>query len=471
MSRSAFLALLFAVLIVLPNFLRFADAPVTPDRLASLFYTGAEQVMRGNDMVYRMRFKEPLDAARVYASYERFVRARPTLRMKWVERPELQNFAWEPFSDRELDALLEAEKTALARTFTQQEVDSEYHPINTRLPLRFSRVDAHTMCCTVHHAWATGFGAFFWLRDWMRFYRQESLADIAPPEEQLVHMSRVAKIVSGVRGVFWALVFALSFFARARRRAVASTVDLTRGAAPSEGSCAGFTVRRFEFSREDTARILSEAKRKKLSVGEAIGIVLVRMLFEAQPEKRRVLVSMPVDLGRYVPDLSRFTPGNQTGSVCVQFFRDRDLETQMRRAFRWLKRGAPYWLMRLFGYFAKSEFAVRDAFFAGAKLPFSERGAYDNHSCAWSNPGRVHTPDLYEHIENMSGHAKTQTLLFAASTFNGVLTIESCFSNDLFDPERVLPIVDTIPARLGLAGSAKATENLPHAGALSAQPA
>jgi hypothetical protein len=83
----------------------------------------------------------------------------------------------------------------------------------------------------------------------------------------------------------------------------------------------------------------------------------------------------------------------------------------------------------------------------------------------------VHTPDLYEHIENMSGHAKTQTLLFTASSFNGVLTIESCFSNDVFDPARVLPIVDTIPARLGLGASTAVATDLAHAGALSVQPA
>ena len=469
LTRAAFLALLALCLIALPNFLRFEDRPVTPDRLASLFYIGAEHVMRGNSMNYRMRFKEPLDPARVYASYERFIKARESVRMKWVEYPETQSFGWEPFERDELVALLAKERQSLMGTVTQAQADSAYAPTNLRLPLRFSLVDSHTLVCTVNHAWATGLGALFYIRDWLRFYLADTLEPIDPPVEELVRPGRFARIGAGVLGVFWAVLFALSFFARVRKHTVAETVDLTRGTAPNAESRAGFTVRRFEFGREQTAHILAEAKRKKLSVGEAIGVVLVRTLFEAQPEKKRVLVSMPVDLGRYVPDLSRFKPGNQTGSVCVQFFRDRELEPQMRAAFRWLRRGTPYWLMRVFGFFAKSEFAVRDAFSAGAQQPFSQRGAYDNHSCAWSNPGRLETPDLFEQLENISGHAKTQTLLFTASTFQGVLTIETCFSNDLFDPARVLPIVDTLPARLGLGEAAAADEAPANAGPLSVQ--
>jgi hypothetical protein len=412
-------------------------------RVASLFIQGAESFLAGNDMVYTLGMLEPVDTDRLARAYESLVRANAILRQKWVAKGD--GFDWLPFTDEELESRLALERRALTQQFSLEELYSAYHPTNTRLPLRVARVSERTLVMFVNHTWSNGYGGMYWLEHLLAAYAGEPLEH----DDARAIRGPFRRILAALSGYFWALIYSIGFALKASKRAGERTVDLTHGARPVPHR-AGYSVRTYRLSTEETSRFVSTAKARGESVTEALCVTLANaFLASAPPERDRVCISMPVDIGPLVPGWSRSTaPGNYTGSLVVQLFRGRPLMAQARAAFRWFARSIPYWLTALIASTAKSQRALRSRFENNAGKAIPERAPFENFTFALSSVGVLRGRFLDRYVETISGHTKTQTVFVSAVTFRDRLAIEFSVPNGLFDVQEVCCCFDRAIASL-----------------------
>lgn len=431
------------------------EEQVDEGRIASLYIFGAEDVLAGNDMTGTCLLKEPVRPELLYPSYERFIRENEAVRSKWVERPGAGDggFAWVPLAPDEVERLLALERERLAREDDLDAVYSEFSPTNERFPVRLARTrDPRTVVFLVNHAFANGLAAIGWMARFFRCYAEAAGIAVPPdpPPPAPRRRARLLRALAALAGVFWVLVYLAGFFLRAGQRAALDTVDLTDGRTPAPRNEKGYAVRRYSFSAAQTAAIREAARRDGATVNEHLCAATAEAFLAAQPARRRVLLSLPVDLRPILPHVPPLAPGNYTGSLVVQVFRGRPVGRQVRRAFRWFRRGVPLALTRLLGRFAGNAAALRARFATQARLPVPARAPLENFTCAFSSVGLIAHPVLETLLERFSGHAKTQTVFLAPATINGCLTIDVCVSNDLFRAEEVFAVTDRLAA--GLAG-------------------
>jgi hypothetical protein len=389
---------------------------IDPGRVGTLFIRGPERVLRARDMVLTLGFKAPIDTARLAASHDALVARFEALRVSLVRDGD--RFRWS--SRREGDEA----------------------PLTT---LTYEQRGERTLVVRFDHAVANGGGALFFIDAWLRLYAGETIPDAmlapAPSKSWLVRFTRA------IARLFFTLAYVVTFVLRAGRRAGSETVDLSRGRAVDEHT-RGYATRTWRFSRDETARIVDEARRDGRSVTESLGAAAARALFAAQPDKRRVLLSFPTDLGADIDGFSRTEPGNYTGSLIVQVFRDRRIETQIARAWSAARRRVPYGVARLVATFAKSERALEERFLAQAKTSLAARAPFENFSCAVSSIGKITHDAILRHIETISAHGMTQTIFIGAMTLHGRLSLEMCVANDLVDATEAFRVGDAMHATL-----------------------
>ena len=407
-------------------------------RVGSLFIRGPEPVLQGRDMVLTLTLKRPIDARALFASYETLVQRNLSLRSILVA--DRDSFAWAALSARGLKARLARERTATQRSRTLDSIhtDNSAHDL---LPLRYAQLDARTLAVFVDHALANGYGALAWIDAWLRIYAGEDLAPMT--DTPAPRAGWPVRTWRAVARLFWTLAYVITFVVRAGRRAAIETVDLTRGKTP-EVHTLGYAARTFRFSQEETTRVVASSKASGATVTEAMCVAVATALFAAQPDKRRVLLSLPVDLGAHVDGFSRYAPGNYTGSLIVQLFRDRPLDAQVRAALLAMRRGVPFGLASLVAAFAKTERALFDRFASQARMPIAARAPFENFSCAVSSLGVLHHAAVARHVETISAHGMTQTVFFCAMTLGGRLSFELAVANDLFDASETFRLGDAI---------------------------
>jgi hypothetical protein len=259
--------------------------------------------------------------------------------------------------------------------------------------------------------------------------------------------SRSVTSRSGAMGSVWQLGYVAEFLLLCGWRPGCNSVDLTHGKLPAAG-CAEFSVKKYAFTPEETEQALQRCRSLRLTVSQAVCAALAEALFAAQPDKSRACISVPTDLGPFLPEHPRTSPGNYTGSLIVQLRRGTALEIQIRRAFRWLSRGIDYWLPRTLGALALSERALSETFARTAALPIPERGPFENLSCAMSNLGTIQLPVMRRQLHSISVTGRTQTILVCVVSLNGRMSVEVSAARSLFDPAEVFGVTDRAVAQL-----------------------
>lgn len=431
-------------------------------KVATLYIHGSERAVAGNEMYLTAVLRRPYSVEGVQRAYRRFIDENPAIASKFVE------FTWRPFTDEERESRLSIELRELAYLRDPAAVHDAYYPTNERLPFRIVRVGEATLVFCVNHAFANGKGLIAWVSRFFETYANEIGEPLPPREPPAVAPapSALRRFVAAVVGVWWAFAYLVAFIWRAGKDAAVDTVDL--GRPNGEPLCrSGFVVRTLRFSADETTRLSAAARARALTVGQYLAATLTDLFFEAQPDRRRVCISMPLDLRSELPHLPLQAIGNYTGSLVVQVDRSDEGGSQIKRAYRWLARRVPYFLTWLVGA-TTTESKLFARFAAQATRPNLARAPLENFTFALSNLGRIDDPVLERFVADLSGHTRTQTIFVAVMTLNGRLSLEVSFARDLYPAEAVFGLLDRLPVRLLEAAKARAAEARPAEESLAA---
>lgn len=399
-------------------------------RVASLFIKGLESFVAHNEMVFTLTFEEPYDAERLLAAFIMLVRSRPALQLRFVQT-DRGSFQWTGFDGEELERHLLQQSAAFHELRTLAEIYEDHIPTGQGLPLRIRRADNLRVLLLANHVFTNGFGVFHWIEEWLRIYG----GDDHPVEKR---PARLRGRGNGIAGLLFVAAYVLSFVRRAGWHASRDTVDLSRGAIPVPGG-RGYAIQTHLLTNDETQQVLARGRNHGLSVAELMCSAVTHALFSAQPEKSRVCLSVPADLGAYVPKFSPELPGNYTGSLIIQVRSSGESEPQIKAGFGWLRRRVHYWLPVLLGTFT-SEPGLYRSFARQAALPIPERAPFENFSAAISSVGVVRGTQAQRYLAAISAHTRMQTVFLCAMTLKGRMSIEVSAPCDLFAPEDVFRV-------------------------------
>lgn len=413
-------------------------------RVGSLFIRGLESFTGCNEMVFTLTFEEPYDAARLLHSFDALIRSRPALRLRLIETGR-GSFEWAPVSDEQLERCLQEQCLAFEEARTLEKIFEDYVPTGQGLPMRIRRADERRVVLLVNHVFTNGFGVFYWIEEWLRLYRGGDA-----PEEKPARSRDAGSRIAGLLSV---AAYLLSFIRRSGRDAKGSTVDLSRGAAPVAGG-RGYALRTYLLTCEETQQAMARSRQSGLSLTESLCSAMTDALFSAQPEKSRVCLSVPTDLGAYVSGFPAETPGNYTGSLIIQAYNGTDIQQQIQASFGWLRKRVNYWLPVFLGALS-GEGKLCRSFAKQAALPIPRRAPFENFSAAISSVGVVRGAEAQRYLAAISAHTRMQTIFLCAMTLKGRMSIEVSAPCDLFDPAEVFGVVERAVA--GLVGEVGAT--------------
>ncbi|MBI4510808.1 MAG: hypothetical protein HY698_14335 [Deltaproteobacteria bacterium] len=390
--------------------------------------------------------KRPYSPDALARAFRRFIDGNPVIASKFVENPGTGEFSWKPLTEKELAERIALGEAELGRIHELSAIHSEYYPTNERLPFRILPVGPSTLIFGVNHVFTNGRGVIAWVGRFLEYYGRETGDPVAAVKtDSGKRPSLFHRILAAIVGVFWAIAYLIQFTTRAGKRAATETVELSHPIAPPPCT-SGFLVRTMQFTQEQTERILSAARARGLGVRELLAAHLAEVAMKLKPDKRRVLISMPMDLRGELPHITPLFPGNYTGSLIIQAFRGLDIGRQIREGSRWFKRRVPYWIGRIVGL--SSPRKIYNLFSAGAAKPNSARAPLENFTFALSNLGRIEHPVLEHYLEGMSGHTRTQTIFIGFGSFHGRLWLEASAARDLFPVEVVNGVLDQVEHRL-----------------------
>ncbi len=417
----------------------------------SLWIHAQEPVVRGHDTLLALRLRAPADGERLGAAWERQVRARPALRLRWVEDAAARRFRWVPFSESDLATRVASARAAL-RTLAPEAALGEYVPSGEGLVHRWLLRDDRTLVARSCHLFTNLLGQACWMEDGLRV--DSGGAEAAPfPERIVAPPSAIDRWVVAAAGVARALAFAARFRRAAGRDAGAETVDLTDGRSVAEQS-AGATVHRLALGPGASRALLESSRARGLTVTARVVAETARALLDARPGKRRVLVGLPVDLVARLGSRSRSAPGNPTAGFVIQCFRGGDLDAEAREGLAEARRGTAFWLARAMDAPARDERKLLDAFAARARLPIPERAPFENLSCVVSS---VALPEsltaLAAHCEAASFHTWAQVPLVTVCSLAGATTLAVTSPDDRVAPADAASLFERLAAAVDPAGS------------------
>jgi len=332
-------------------------------RLGSLFIYGAERFIRGNDMQATFTFKEDLDLEQIRQSYERMIVENPVLRSKWTGNDKNRRYCWSEFTRNEWEERLAIEKDRAMKIHVPEKVGAEFFSTNERLPVRLTPIGKRKLVLSVNHVFSNGLGCLAWWDKWLTYYARATghpIGECRAADDELSmvkELSYTKRFLMKGFSVFLAVVYMATLAAKAGRHAGRSTVDLTHGR-KSVPNRSGYSTKAYALSRAETEEIVSRSKGKKISVSEYVCIALVESFFDKVPQKRRVLVSAPVDLREMLPEVHALDVGNYTGSLIFQIFRERSIEAQVHSSFKWMRRGVPYGVVKLLSLGMRDEYII-----------------------------------------------------------------------------------------------------------------
>lgn len=406
---------------------------------ASWYILGSEEFVSSNSMMSTVVMKAKLDTSKLFLSYRKLILANPLLQTKIIDQPKKDSFEWGRFSQEELDALFYFEEEQLSRKFTMEELLAQYETTNSRLPFRICVIDDYTLLFFMNHAIAHAREMIFWIQKWLQYYTGEK------EEKRTSHSmykDGILRALKRAEAIFWMPIFTQTFVKRASKVTDDDTVDLSYGNNPVRNN--SYVKKSYSFSKLDTSKILHQCRLKKMTVTEFLCFKLTQGLFQYDSHKKRVLVSMPMDIQKFYPYSPGTMCGNFTGTLPAQFFRDKDLEKQVKSEFKWFKRGIPYSLLAVSAFFLRSYKKFISNCPKQCEKPITQRAPLGNYSIYFSNIGIISYPIMEKYVESIHISFKTQFVMILASTISGQLVMEICISKKLYDSEKVFQLFDKI---------------------------
>jgi hypothetical protein len=396
----------------------------------SLYIHAHEPVTRGQDILYMLRARAPIDAERLGGAWERQVRARPTLQLRWKFDGAAEKYCWVPFEEAELDARILTARDAM-RTIAARSQLGAFAPSGEGLVYRLLRAGESTLACRASHMFTNGLGLATWLDDLLRFEKGE-----APGADggAALRARPPWRALGAAAGTARALLFALRFKLAAGSGASRETADLTGGRAPATHK-KGLTVVRCQFSEAASARLRDAGKARGLSVTGSLAAATARAFLALRPESRRVLMGLNVDLRRYETHKSWMEPGNPTGGHLIQIFRGAEVDREVARSLEIARRGTPYWLARAMDRPAKSDVKLLESFSKRVREPIPARAPFENLSCLLSSvavPGEL--TEFHRAFAGGMFVSWTQMPLIGLFTCGGTTTFSLSSPDDLVDP-------------------------------------
>lgn len=414
-------------------------------KLASTYFFGTEDYILSNSMIATVTFKRKIGTEKLLSSYRLLIMDNPLLQAKRVEQFERDAFLWGRFSQEELENFLEAEKAQLSKYCTEEEVLAQYASTNSSLPFRIFPIDEYTMIFAMNHAVANGRSLVFWIKRWLEYYTDESEAKSKKKAAKGdVSRDRLLRMKRRICAFLWMPVFVIGFMSRVigKRANTGETVDLSYGRKPEQGG--GFVKKSFCFSKEETDEILRRCRGEKMTLTEYICYQVTQGLLHHASGKQRVFVSMPMDLQQLVNYSQETMHGNYVASLPMQFFRDGNLEKQVKSEFKWFKRGVPYALSIFFASFSNSYRKYKQQCLELVMKTMPERFPLWNFSITLSNLGIISYPILEEWVDTIYFSIKNQSLLLTTATLSGCLMMEVSVLENMYDSEEVFGLFERI---------------------------
>ncbi len=411
---------------------------------------GAEEALGPSAQRVTLRWREPLDAARVVAAWVRQVTARGPLHARLVPEDERRRrFAWEPVPPEELTGMLASEQRALADVVDDAAVDEAARAAHA-LPFRLRRLDEATLVALVDPKLADSVGAAAWLEDLLGFYGNDGTPELAPALQTV-------RRVPGHRRLHEHLARPMHVTGWVGRQVARKVVPRGRaldlgedGAAPAEEAVApALGTWRHVFDREETRRVLRGPRTHGRSLTVRLLVTVAALMFEADDTRRSARIALGADLATWLPEIRRGAPGNTACCVEVTFRRGRPLLPQAQRACKALGRGTHCRMRRRRLAFLRHEgrYVQRTARLARAGRL---RDAPVTHaSLRLANLGRRPELRRVEHgAEWLSVAVPAPTPSLTAVQSAGRLALELCFPLDRYDAARIRGFADRLPALL-----------------------
>ncbi|MBP2654694.1 MAG: hypothetical protein H6Q73_2263 [Firmicutes bacterium] len=407
--------------------------------MAGVYFLGTEEFNSSNNMMATVVLKEIIDISKLAISYREMIVRNPLLQTKIIECPEQNRFYWGRFSHEELERLLNFEDKQLAQKYDRETIISQYYPTNTRLPFHIAVVNDNTVVICMNHILANGRGLVFWIQKWLQYYSGEHR--IIKTAVMETAWQKSIRILKKIGAFLWLPVFLIDFFYSSGKTAIEDTVDLSYAKRPAKSN--DYSTKSYTINQEDTETLLRRCKQKGVTLSEYMCEVLAQALLQYDQGKRRVLLSMPMDLQPLVPYLPGETPGNLIASLPVQLFREKDMERQVKGAFKWFKRGIPYSLSRVLAAISTYEKAKKQCL-EMCKKTIPERTNLGNFSLTYSNLGVISYPIMEKMVDSVYFYFKSQSILLVSSSISGKLCMEMSLSKDLYNAQEVFNLFDQV---------------------------
>ena len=411
-------------------------------QLAGSYFLGTEEFTSSNSMRATMVLKEKINGEKLVGSYRELILENRLLQTKIIEYPEKNKFEWGRFSPEELEQLLSFEEEKLSKKYDKDTLLKEYYPTNTRLPFNLSVVDEYTVVISMNHIVANGRCLVFWIQKWLQYYAGDKQKG---RDEQTIHtnfLHRILRMMKRVNAFLWLPIFLTDFILKAGKNPGQDTVDLSYGKTPAKSN--NYATKSYGFDRDETKKILLLCKAKKMTLTEYTCEIVVKGLFQHVPDKKRVVVSMPMDIHPLSPYSPEHTYGNLIASLPTQFFQGKEIDKQVKSMFRWFKRGLPYSLSCLGAAVSRSYEKVKIQWLEQSKKTMPERSPLGDFSLTYSNLGVISYPVMERLVDSIYFSFKSQSILLVSSTLSGKLYMKVSVSKDLYHAEEVFKLFDQI---------------------------
>ncbi|EGO65809.1 hypothetical protein [Acetonema longum] len=413
-------------------------------QLAGLYFLGTEEYNSSNNMMATVVFKEKIDGEKLFPSYRKLILQNPLLQTRIAERPEQNMFAWERFSPDEIEYFLRFEQEEFDRRYDKAAVLRQYYPTNSRLPFYITIVDDRTAVICMNHVLANGRSFIFWIERWLQYYAGGEAAGSVEPKAKAAFRQKLAGRLKRAKAFVWLPVFLVEYMCKAGKKAAHNTVDLSYGKQPGPNN--SYALKAYSFSREDTQDILRLCKRNNTTLTEHMCSILAESFLQYSHQcghdKKRVLISMPMDMQPIRPYTPENTYGNLIASLPAQFFGGKAMEPQIKAVFKWFRRGIPYSLSCLAAAAAFSYEKTKRQCLTLCQKTMPKRSPLGDFSLTYSNLGVITSPVMEKLVDAAYFYFKPQTILVVSSTLAGRLHIKVSLTKDLYDAEEVFALFD-----------------------------
>jgi len=418
------------------------DNCMNAHQMATAYVLACEQGISSNCIIAVLDFKNRIDTASLFPTYKRFILGNKMLQSKFIEDSTDCGFHWDFFSEEELETLLSKEQARLSKVHTEKELLNCYEPTNATLPFIAVPMDDNKMGVLINHALANGNAMNRWIERWVCALLGEDTAVTKEvlPEKSII--SRLKRRIKSINAFIW--LPAYRKYCNSRRKGIFApekTLDISCGRYPSPDD--EYVCRKYVLCNEDYKIMNDCRKRLGLTFSEYFVYAIGKAFLDFYKEAENVNISVPMDIADYFPNACREIPANMTGSLPVKLCRCVDLRKQVKKAFKWFRRGIPYSMLTSMGKSA-SYGMIKQYYAQDCMLPINKRGPDGNFSFIISNGGCIRHETLNHALDNIRFHFKMHSIFIAAMNFSGKQIFTVTLPKGLYGDEKMLGLIDSI---------------------------